>query len=49
MAVVPPRLSGRQQFMTGLQMMVGGLVGALAATIAGPIVLAFLVGKIWGH
>jgi hypothetical protein len=49
MAVVEPLRSGREQFSEGLKLFIGGLVTALGAGIVGPIVLAIIVGEIWGH
>lgn len=48
MAVVEPRRSGRDQLRLGGAIVVGGLVGAVMVGIVGPIVLAILVGAIWG-
>ena len=49
MAVVEAQKSEREQFMIGSKLFFGSLIGALAGTVVGPIVLAILIGKIWGH
>lgn len=48
MAVVEPKRSTRDQLRMGAGMVVGGLVGAIMVGVVGPIVLAILVGAIWG-
>lgn len=48
MAVVEPMRTPRQQLRLGLSMVVGGLVVSVVAGVAGPIVLAILIGAIWG-
>lgn len=48
MAVVEPRRSDRDQLRLGIGMVVGGLVGAIAVGIIGPIVLAIIIGAAAG-
>lgn len=48
MAVVEPKRTTRDQLRLGGGMVIGGLVGAIMVGIVGPIVLAILVGAIWG-
>ncbi|MCK4176841.1 hypothetical protein ACFFRE_07910 [Aciditerrimonas ferrireducens] len=48
MAVVEPKPSRREQTKMALGMAAGGLIGAVLVGIVAPIVLAMLVGAIWG-
>ena len=41
--------SDREQLVTAAKVAVGILVGAIMATIVGPIILAILVGAAEGH
>ena len=49
MPVVDPRPSHRDQVRMATGIVVTGLIGAIMAGVVGPIVLAILIGKIWGH
>ena len=41
--------SDREQFVTAAKIAVGVLVGAIMATVVGPIILAIIVGAAEGH
>lgn len=49
MAVVQPKRSSREQLRIGGAMVATGVVGFIMAGVVGPIILAVLVGVIWGH
>ncbi len=49
MAVVDPKPSSRDEVRMGLAMFATAVVGIVMAGVIGPIILAILVGEIWGH
>lgn len=49
MPVVDARPSHRDQTRMAIGIAVAGVIGTVMAGVVGPIILAILVGKIWGH
>ena len=49
MAVVQPKPSRHQQRQWAIEYTVGTIVGTIMVGVVGPIVLAIIVGEIWGH
>ena len=49
MAVVEPRRSRRDQVRLAFAMAATIAIGVIMAGVVGPIILAILVGEIWGH
>ena len=49
MAVVSPQRSKREQARMALEISVATVIVTIMVGVIGPIVLAILVGKIWGH
>jgi len=49
MAVVAPKPTLSQQHQMALAITVMTITGVLVAGVIGPIILAIVVGKIWGH
>lgn len=48
MAVVAPSPSKHEQRQMALGMVIVTVIGTIMAGIVGPIIVAILVGKIWG-
>lgn len=49
MAVVDPKPTHRDQLRMALGVAVTAVVGIIMAGVVGPIILAIIVGEIWGH
>jgi hypothetical protein len=49
MAVVKAKPSRRQQRQWAIEYTVGTIVNVILIAVVGPIVLAIIVGEIWGH
>jgi hypothetical protein len=49
MAVVKPKPTKADTRLTILKLVIGVIVGAISVGVIGPIVLAIVVGEIWGH
>jgi len=48
-AVVKPKPTTADVRLTLLKLVVGVIAGTLMAGVVGPIILAIIVGEIWGH
>ncbi len=49
MAVVEPKRTNRDQAVLAFEIAVSVVIGVMGAGVVGPILLAIIVGKIWGH
>jgi hypothetical protein len=49
MAIVKPKPTAADRRLTILKLVIGVIVGTISVGVIGPIILAILVGEIWGH
>ncbi|HXW35239.1 MAG TPA: hypothetical protein VEJ87_11730 [Acidimicrobiales bacterium] len=49
MAVVKPKPTRKEQNVMALEMAVGTIVGVIFVGVVAPIILAIIVGELWGH
>jgi len=48
-AVIDPKPTHRDQLRMGIGIAVTAVVGIVMVGVVGPILLAIIVGEIWGH
>lgn len=49
MAVVAPKPTIAETRQKILKLVIGTVVGVIAAGVVGPIIAAIIIGEIWGH